>query len=313
MLITGAGGFAGRHLIRHLDARGILSCPSAVRLPDRPAFRGLLKEFRPDAVVHLAAVSFLPSARDDPASAIRTNVEGTISVLESLNDADPAGRVRFVFASSAQVYRLGGALPLIEDSPVEAATLYGETKIAAEILSRSWCEAPPARPLWIFRAFNHTGPGQRPEFAAPSFARQVAAMEAGLQKPILETGDLSVIRDFCDVRDVVRAYAEAAAGEAPPGIYNLSSGRSVSIEWIAGHFRSRSRVPFEIRPRNEPARSGEAREIRGSAAKAERAFGWKARIPLEETLDDLLSEWRERMKDGKVRGFEEPPGSGRPS
>src|SRR6185369_9814438 len=111
----------------------------------------------------------------------------TRSVLEALRQADPDGRVRLVFASSGQVYRAAESA-LDEEAAVEPASVYGRTKLAAEIFCGLWCEAYPRRPLWVFRAFNHMGPGQRPQFAASSFARQVALMESGLAEPVLRTG-----------------------------------------------------------------------------------------------------------------------------
>jgi len=309
-VVTGAAGFAGRHLLRHLESSGAEPLPSEVRLPDRAAFARLLEEARPAAVVHLAAVSFLPAAERDPERAIAANVDGTRSILEALRQADPDGRVRLVFASSGQVYRAAeGALD--EDAAVEPASVYGRTKLAAELFCRLWCEASRRRPLWVFRAFNHIGPGQRPEFAASSFARQVALMESGQAEPVLRTGDLAVRRDFTDVRDVVRAYGLAALGKFPPGTYNLASGRTVSLAELAGHYRARSRIAFEILGRPEAGREGEVREVRASAERLRAACGWTADITLERTLDDLLADWRSRVAQesggGSARPMREAP------
>ncbi len=294
ILVTGADGFSGRHLLRHLESLGVEARPSAVRLPDRSAFMRLLEEARPAAVIHLAAVTFLPAAERDPEAAIAANVDGTRSVLEALRMVDPGGRVRMIFASTGHVYRAAERV-LDEDAAVGPASVYGRTKLAAEIFCRIWCEASPQRPLWIFRAFNHLGPGQRPEFAAASFARQVALMELGLSEPILRTGDLAVRRDFSDVRDVVRAYGLAALDKLPPGTYNLASGRTVSLADIAGHYRTRSRVGFEVHARAEPGREGELREIRATSDRLQAACGWRPEFPLERSLDDVLTDWRERV------------------
>ena len=310
VIVTGAGGFVGPHLMAHLEGSGIAAVASKLRLPDRRGFARLVADEKPDAVVHLAAVSFLPDAQRDPIAAYATNVEGPRSVLEALGEADPEGRARMIYVSSGHVYRSAGENPIDESFPVDPQSIYGSTKLAGEIVCRIHCQAAPARPLVIFRPFNHTGPGQRPSFAAPSFARQTARIEAGRQEPVLYTGDLSVRRDFCDVRDVVRAYALAIRGDVPPGTYNLASGRAPSLQEIAEHYRSRSKVPFEILPRIEPGRRSETREIRGSAERIREAAGWRAEIPLEKTLDDLLEEWRSRVARGQDGVEEGRPGSG---
>ena len=305
VLVTGADGFVGVHLLERLRTLGYEAFGSELMLPDRDGFARLLRRCRPDAVVHLAAISFLPDAQKDPLGAWQTNVDGTRSILEALRDEDPAGRVRMVFISTGHIYRAREGAVLDEDSPVELGSIYDQTKIAAEILCRTWCAGAPGRPLVIFRPFNHTGPGQRAVFAASNFASQTARIEAGLQEPVLRTGDLGVRRDFCDVRDVVRAYALAAAGKVPPGTYNLASGNAVSLAEMAEHFRRRSLVPLRIEGRTEPGRDGEVWEIRGAAGRILGACGWRAEIPLEKTLDDLLEDWRARTARTD-RGLLEP-------
>ncbi len=312
VMVTGAGGFAGRYLMETLALHGASPSASPLRLPDRAGFARLLRAVRPQAVVHLAARTFLPTAADDPAGAVETNVEGTRSVLEALRDADPDAGVRLVFVSSSYVYRVdaggppGGPTgspttsPLDEDAPLDPASVYGRTKLAAELMCRIWCESARTRPLIVLRPFNHTGPGQKPSFAAPRFARQTALIEAGKAEPVLHTGDLSFRRDFCDVRDVVRAYARAALGAVPPGTYNLARGTSVALAELAEFFRSRSKVPFEIRQHIDPQRASEARELCGRAARIHEACGWSPEIPLEKTLTDLLDEWRTRIAAGEV-------------
>jgi len=347
VLVTGSEGFVGRHLLEALGAPRFVPIISRVWLPDRAGLARLIREERPDAVIHLAAVSFLPDADRDPAGAWRANVDGTVSVLEALGDADPDARIRLVFVSSAHVYRLAGSAPIDETSPLEPAGAYGMTKLAAELAcraierrpdplpsktfaegensrrSRSDDSGPTSddvgaraaltvpvfgggrtgraeRPLIIFRPFNHAGPGQRPEFAVPGFARQAALIEAGRLPPVLRTGNLSHSRDFTDVRDIARAYVLAAEGRVPPGTYNLASGRSVPLAGVAAHFRDRCRRPFEIQERRDPRRADDVPDMRGSAEKIRSACGWRPEIPFERTLDDVLGEWRRKVAEGTV-------------
>ena len=304
VIVTGAEGFVGGHLLRSLAARGLEprgTTIDSLPLPDRAGFARVASlAGGPAAVIHLAGISFVPQAERDPAGALVANLDGTRSVVEGLRDADPGGRSRLVFISSSQVYRPREAVAIDEDSPLEPRGVYGLTKLAGEALCRILCQVDPPRPLVIFRPFNHTGPGQRPDFAAANFARQVALIEAGKQEPVLHTGSLSSRRDFCDVRDVVEAYALAAAGAVPPGIYNIASGRTVSLAEVAEGFRSIATVRFEIRERKEKVREGEIREVRASAERLRRASGWRAAIPLEKTLADMLAEWRAAVAEGRV-------------
>jgi GDP-4-dehydro-6-deoxy-D-mannose reductase len=300
VIVTGAEGFVGRHLLRCLEARGLEARGTTIEslpLPDRAGFARLAAA-RPEAVVHLAGISFVPDAERDPAGALTANVDGTRSVLEGLRDADAGGKARMVFISTAQVYRPSGGGAIDEDCPIEPRSVYGFTKLAGEAICRVLCQVQPARPLVVFRPFNHTGPGQRPDFAASNFARQVALIEAGKQEPVLHTGNLSARRDFCDVRDVVEAYAMAAAGQVPPGTYNIAAGRTVSLAEVAEHYRSIAAVKFEIREKREKVRQGEAPEVRGSADRLTRAAGWRPAITLEKTLGDMLAEWRAAVAGG---------------
>jgi len=312
VLVTGAdeSGFVGPHLMRCLEERNFTALPSDVWLPDRDGFARLAETFRPHAVIHLAAISHLPEAEKDPLKAYSVNVDGTRSVLDGLRQADPEGRIRMVYISTGHLYRSAGGEAIGENFPVDPRSIYDRTKLAAELVCHIWCSLEPRRPLVIFRPFNHTGPGQRPIFASPNFARQAALIEAGRQEPVLHTGNLSSRRDFCSVKDVVRAYAMAAGGEVPPGTYNLASGRSTSLREIAGHFLKRCRVSFEIRQKVDLVRCDEIQEIRGSAERIFRAAGWRAEIPLEKTLDDLLDHWRERVASGE-EAHEGGPESGK--
>ncbi len=312
VIVTGAEGFVGQHLLERLAARGLEArgtTISSLPLPDRAGFARTASGCgRPLAVVHLAGISFLPQAERDPAGALAANVDGTRSVLEGLRDADPGGEARMVFISSAHVYRFSGASPIDEDTPLAPQGVYGLTKLAGEILCRLLCQVRPPRPLVVFRPFNHTGPGQRPDFAVSNFARQVALIERGRQEPVLHTGSLSSRRDFTDVRDVVRAYAMAAAGEVPPGTYNICSEKAVSLAEVAERLRSISTARFEIREREETVRGGEPPEVRGSAERLSRTASWRAEIPLEKTLADILAAWR-AWAAGEGGGGNSPAGA----
>lgn len=311
LLVTGGSGFVGGHLLPLLRSRGHdyrftstseLPDPRCLRLhlPDEKRCLEILEASRPQAVIHLAGMAFVLEAEKDPVRAAEVNVEGTLGILKALRAFDPAGKVRYVHVSTSQVYeaRTGGSLD--EEAPLCPPNVYARTKLAAELLVPIYARSD-GREFVIFRPFNHIGPGQRETFAASSFARQVAAMERGLaagaegeSSAALEVGDLDVRRDFCDVRDIVKAYCLAAEGRVPQGIYNLASGTATALSTVVDCLGRLSARPFEVRVKKERLRPAEAPSVSGSAAKVKSVCGWKAEIPLEVSLGDTLEWWRKR-------------------
>lgn len=285
-LITGASGFVGGYLLRALlesgwrvttlDARahrpldGVRSIVADLRT--LPAIRG-----RFDVVFHLAALSHVPTCEADPAAAFDVNVLGTLRLLRATSG-------RFVFVGSGDIYGPGR---VDESARPRPANAYAASKTVADALAA-------ARDVLVLRPFNHTGPGQAEQFVAPRFAAQIARIEAGLQPPEIRVGNLWPVRDFLDVRDVVRAYL-LALGKAPPGVYNIASGQGVSIGDLLRMLQGLSRAPFEIVPDPKLLRAGEPRERLGDATKFRLATGWEPRIPLRRTLADLLEYERARL------------------
>jgi GDP-4-dehydro-6-deoxy-D-mannose reductase len=308
VLVTGGTGFAGSHLVSLLAARGheVLATSrhadrpgrqvALLDLPDEARSLEILSEFRPDAVVHLAAVTFVPEAEAAPEKAARVNVEGTSTLLKALRLADPEGRVRFIHASSAQVYAAGGTLPVREEARVLPETSYGRTKLAGELVARAYARAD-ARTAVIFRPFNHVGPGQKETFAVSGFARRVARIESGLAEPVLEVGNLTVSRDFCDVRDIAEAYGMAAEGRVAAGTYNLASGKATPLEHIVELLRELARRPFTVRARKDLIREGERPSFFGSAERFRNATGWCPKVPIETSVRDALEWWRSRIHE----------------
>lgn len=310
VLVTGGTGFAGRHLVEILEARGHECAftftsggdagPRSFRLalPDENRCLDVVRESRPDAVVHLAGISFVPDAEKSPLAAFAVNTDGTQGLLRAVHRFDPEGRVRFVFASTAQVYDAhpdagAGDVSLSEGSSLGPRNTYARTKLAAE-LAVEVIGSAARRPSIIFRPFNHAGPGQRDVFAISNFARQVARIERGQSPAVLETGNLGVSRDFCDVRDIAEAYALAAEGAVPPGVYNLASGRATPLDAVVEILRRLSTRPFDVRVREDRLRDGEAVSLRGEARKMLSACGWQPKVPMEASVLDVLNWWREK-------------------
>ena len=311
VLITGAGGFAGRHLCALFasDGAGVTGLGRSDLPPDEfPAgldrylccdltderqAAAAISSTRPDLVFHLAGQASVGNAWKDPAGTIRANLDTTIHLLEALRRNAPAARV--MIACSGEVYGAHADLPVTEEHPLRPRNPYAVSKAAADHAAALYHEAHGMHVLRM-RAFNHAGPGQSDSHVVSKLARQMVEGEASAANGIPEivTGGLDVSRDFTDVRDVVRAY-RLALEHAEPGAYNVCSGRSTSIREILEGLSDHAEV--EIVQRTDPAqlREREVHEIRGSNAKLTRAVGWTPEIPLERTLGDTLDWWRSQM------------------
>lgn len=302
VLVTGATGFVGRWLIRELETAGheaVGAPPStALDVTDGAAVAALVTEVRPDAVAHLAGVSFSPDARRDPERALAINEGGTRAVLEAV--ARTNARMPVLVVSSSDVYGHPRPqdLPLQESAPLLADQAYGRSKLAQE---RAALEvgAEHGIPVAVVRAFNHTGPGQRAEFVVPALAaRIVAARERG--DSTIRAGNVDVRRDFSDVRDVVRAYRllleHLADSRAQPGprIYNVASGRAVAIRDLIAMLAGMEGVEAEIAVDPALVRPGDPPEIFGDASRIAAEVGWRPLIPLDVTLRDVLADVRMR-------------------
>lgn len=302
VLVTGAAGFVGRHLARELSAAGhrVLTTDLAADAPpdlpdyrpadlrDRAALATLLRESRPDACVHLAAVSFVPDGDRDPAALLAINIGGTVNLLEALRTESP--RTRLLLVSTAQVYGPAAApdaqdRPLPEDAPCLPVTLYAISKAACEQAVFGHAAAHGLEVL-VARPANHTGPGQSPRFVAAAFARQVRDVAAGRAHEI-QVGNLDSIRDFTDVRDVVRAYRllleQGTAGRA----YNISANHRVRIGELLDRLQALAGTRAPLRTDPERVRRADAApplDIR----RLQKTTGWAPAFTLDGTLRDLL-------------------------
>lgn len=310
ILVTGANGFVGTWLLRAFQdisaetsvevvsaGRGA-NCDIDMDIVDRRATERAVRDIRPTALIHLAAIAAPMEARKNPSQAWDVNLHGTLNLARAVLEDAP--ECRFIHAGSSESYGYffhdAGEQAVKEDSPLKPMTAYGATKAAADIAIGQMCY-DGLRAI-RFRPFNHTGPGQSDAYVVPAFASQVARIMAGQMKPAIEVGNLTAHRDFLDVRDVVRAYAWAALGRGEGmegGVFNLASGKAVRIQSILDTLIRLSGKPIEVvvapdrvRPVDIPHASGDATAVR-------QALGWQPEIDLETTISDVLEDWRRKI------------------
>jgi GDP-4-dehydro-6-deoxy-D-mannose reductase len=297
ILITGASGFVGRHLLPALRA----AYPAAeifdaqFDITDRAAVHNAVRGARPNACVHLAAVSAVADARRDPDRAWRVNLHGTLDLARAV--LEHASGCRLLFASTSEIYgrSFQSGRPLDETALPAPMNAYAATKAAADVALGAM--ANDGLHVVRLRLFNHSGPGQPDSFVLPAFARQVARIEAGLQAPPLRTGGLDSMRDFLDVRDVCGAYAACLRTELAPGtILNIASGVPRRIGDVLDALLALAGLETEIATDTERLRGTEIMTASGDATRARQLLGWAPTIPWTQTLADVLADWRQRIR-----------------
>lgn len=299
LLVTGHRGFVGQSLQAWLPASAharqytLVLPESPYDLRDAAAVRDMVRAARPDAVLHLAAQSFVPQAFRDPAGTFAVNVGGTLHLLQALRDEGFAGRLLYV--SSADVYGTvePEALPVAETRLPAPRNPYSVSKLAAEALCRQW-HFTEGLDVVIARPFNHTGPGQDERFAVSGFARRVARIVMGMESPRLVTGNLEVTRDFTDVRDVLAAYFSLFAAGRAGEIYNVCSGVETRLSDLLA--RMLETVGLHVTLETDPAllRPNEQVRMVGSSDKLRADTGWTPACDFDETLATLVEWWRQQ-------------------
>ena len=296
-LVTGAGGFVGAHLVRHLEDAGdevveLERTVDGIDIADAEPLTEAVMAAKPQVVYHLAGASDVGGSWSAATETFLANALGTLNVLEA---ARAAGAERVLAVTSADVYgRVSqDELPLREDQPLRPVSPYAASKVAADALAQqAWLGH--RLPVIRVRAFNHLGPGQSDRFVAPSLAARIAHNErdGGDEVPI---GNLTPLRDVTDVRDVVRAYRLLMEHGEPGAVYNVCRGQAVSVKEIADLLLSMAARPMHLvsdpalqRPVDIPILVGDNGALR-------RVTGWEPTIPLEQTLADVLADWRSRL------------------
>ncbi|MCK7594457.1 GDP-mannose 4,6-dehydratase [Pseudomarimonas salicorniae] len=291
LLVTGATGFVGQWVTRCLstDARHqfeVVPMPT-LDIRNLEAVVDAVSEIRPNAVLHLAAQSFVPRSFEAPRETLEINLFGTLNLLQALQRVAFPGRMLFV--SSGDVFGRvpDAALPVNEAWQAEPRNPYAVSKLAAEKLCLQWHHSE-GMDVCIARPFNHVGPGQDDRFVLPSLARQVAEISSGAREPIVEAGDIDVSRDFTDVRDVVEAYAAILTLGVSGRTYLIGSGRERSIRELLVRMCELEGVEVKIHQDPRRMRPSEQRRMVADPRLLYEDTGWRPQTPMDVTLRDIL-------------------------
>jgi GDP-4-dehydro-6-deoxy-D-mannose reductase len=316
ILITGISGFVGRHLATQLHERypqaeihgttrqtpfpdlPFATC-HALDLRDETSVTALVTAIQPDQIYHLAAQAFVPRSFSDPWETIEINVRAQLNLFLACIALSLSPRILVV--SSAEIYGIVDEthIPMREDLPPRPTSPYSVSKVTQDMLALQYYLS---HNLQVMRArpFNHFGPGQNERFVAPAFALQIAQIEANLNPPIIQVGDLSAKRDFTDVRDIVNAYRLIMESGTPGAVYNVASGVAHSIahllQTLIGLANKQIEVQVDesrLRPVHIPILLGDAQFLRNST-------GWAPQYSFEASLQDVLEDCRQRVQSGNL-------------
>ena len=300
ILLTGATGFVGRHLTAVLRQRfpEAVLATEKVDVTDPGAVLRAVRDAAPDACVHLAGITAVPDARKRPDAAWQVNLHGTLNVARAVLEA--ASQCRLLHVSTAEVYgrSFTSGQALDEAAVLAPMNTYAATKAAADLAIGAMV-SDGLRAVRV-RPFNHIGPGQSDAFVVAAFAYQLACIEAGLQPPVLQVGALTPRRDFLDVRDVCAAYAaclEQPDAVLPAGsVLNIASGMARSIGDVLARMCELMDLKVELATDTERLRPVEIVVAQGDAGRVHDVLGWAPQFPWDQTLRDVIADWRTRIQ-----------------
>ncbi|MEE8137566.1 MAG: GDP-mannose 4,6-dehydratase [Thermoanaerobaculia bacterium] len=317
VLITGITGFAGSHLadyllaeqpevelfgtrrwrspmenIEHLEARIRLV---ETDLRDAVSVHATLARLRPEVIFHLAAQSFVPTSWRAPSETLITNIIGQTNLFEAVRALELDPVIHIACSSEEYGLVLPEEVPIRETNPLRPLSPYAVSKATQDLLAYQYFKSYGLKTIRT-RGFNHTGPRRGEVFVSSNFAKQVASIEAGLQEPVIRVGNLDAVRDFTDVRDMVRAYWLAAARGRPGEAYNIASGKGIKIRELLDRLLDLSQVKVEIEVDPQRLRPSDVEVLVGDCSKFRADTGWEPAIPFDQTLKDLLDYWRQRVQ-----------------
>jgi GDP-4-dehydro-6-deoxy-D-mannose reductase len=315
-LITGITGFAGSHLAEFLLAKGNIEVYGIERwrsrreniehikdkiilvecdIRDASSVKECIEKIKPEYIFHLAAQSFVPASWTAPAETLTTNIIGNLNIFEAVRAVGINPKIQIACSSEEYGMVYKHEVPIKETNPLRPLSPYGVSKVAQDLLGYQYYKSYNMHIIRT-RGFNHTGPRRGEVFVISNFAKQIAEIELGLKEPVIYVGNLSAIRDFTDVRDMVRGYWLALKKGKPGEVYNICSGKGYKISDVLDILLAMSEVKVKIKQDSARMRPSDVPVLIGDNTKFCEATGWMPQIPFEKTVNDLLDYWRNIIK-----------------
>ncbi|HDP69322.1 MAG TPA: SDR family oxidoreductase [Actinobacteria bacterium] len=314
VFITGITGFAGSYLAEHCLSKGakvfgikrwrsqtenldhIVNKINLLEgdIRDVTSITEVLGEIRPDYIFHLAAQSFVPTSWKAPAETLTTNIIGELNIFETVRELGLDTSIQIAGSSEEYGIVYEDETPITEDNPLRPLSPYGVSKVAQDLLGYQYHQSYGMK-IVRTRAFNHEGPKRGEVFVSSNFAKQIAEIEKGLNDPVIKVGNLEAIRDFTDVRDVVRAYWLALEKGEPGDVYNIASGKGIKIKEMLDILLSLTDIKIKVEQDPARMRPSDVPVLIGDSSKFREKTGWQPEISFEKTLKDTLDYWRERV------------------
>lgn len=314
ILITGGSGFVGSHLIEYLHANqshqiftttfghspsivaSLVPKPQIFKLNllNKADIAAVVKKIIPDEVVHLAALSSASQSFSQADKTITNNTSAQINLLDALIQLKHKPKTLII--GSAEEYGIvkKSETPVTESNPFRPISPYAVSKIAQDFLGFQY-HLTYGLPVVRLRPFNHTGERRPPNFVIPAFAKQIAEIEAGKKDHMMIVGDLSVVRDFTDVKDMVIAYDLALKHCKPGEVYNIGSGRPVKISTLLEILLQLTPATITVKKDPSQFRPADVKVLVCDATKFKKQTGWEPKIPLETTIKRVLNYWRKEI------------------
>jgi GDP-4-dehydro-6-deoxy-D-mannose reductase len=314
VLITGITGFAGSHLADYCLERGDAEVHGLIRwrsrteniehlggkvmlhecdLRDAGSTRDVIEHVRPEYIFHLAAQSFVPTSWRAPSESLTTNVLGQLHVFEAVRKVGHQCRIQIACSSEEYGMVYENEVPITEDNPLRPLSPYGVSKVGQDMLGYQFYMSYHMD-IVRTRGFNHTGPRRGPVFVCSDFAKQIVDIEMGRREPVMYVGNLDAMRDFTDVRDMVKAYWLSLEKGKPGEVYNICREKSWKIRDILDLLVGMSSVKIEVKVDQTRLRPSDVPILKGDCSRFKRDTGWSPEIPFEKTLEDILDYWRNR-------------------
>jgi GDP-4-dehydro-6-deoxy-D-mannose reductase len=296
VLLIGGTGFVGEHMQRILIPKfNVVATGRNYDIKDEDGIRNLVKSTAPDFVINFASITTVRESFDNPLDTYNVGFIGSLNLLSALKEYNFTGIMLNISSSEVYGFPTNDQLPIIEESVIRPMSPYSVSKVSTEALCYQWSQNSQFE-IVTARPFTHIGPGQSDRFAISNFAKQIAEILLGKIEPVIYVGDLDKTRDFTDVRDVVAAYNLLLEYGQNGHVYNVCSGTETSTRSLLSKLIEYSGVDIVIDQDKSLIRSNEQQRIYGNYKKISLETGWKPRISLNVTLDNLLTYWVEKLK-----------------